>query len=99
MSLQTENQATPEGSTAGGGDFQENSTDRIRDTVTQAYSSVRPAIEQAREKVSRFGQQFKDRSSEITRNVDEQVHRSPWAYIGAIGVTGLLLGYILGRRS
>ncbi len=39
-----------------------------------------------------------DKVKEVAGDVDEHVHRNPWAYIGGTAVVGLLLGYILGRN-
>jgi ElaB/YqjD/DUF883 family membrane-anchored ribosome-binding protein len=40
------------------------------------------------------GEFIKDRA----KVVDDKVHNSPWPVVGGAFVTGLLLGYILGRK-
>ena len=39
-----------------------------------------------------------DKAREIAGDVDKNVHRNPWPYIGGMAVVGLLLGYILSRN-
>ena len=40
-----------------------------------------------------------DKACEVARGVDKSVHENPWPYIGGTAAVGLLLGYILGRKS
>jgi ElaB/YqjD/DUF883 family membrane-anchored ribosome-binding protein len=39
-----------------------------------------------------------EKARELAGDVDKNVHRNPWAYIGGTAVISLLLGYILGRN-
>jgi len=39
-----------------------------------------------------------EKTREIARDVDKDVHQNPWAYIAGSAVVGVLLGYILGRN-
>ena len=39
-----------------------------------------------------------EKAREIAGDVDKNVHRNPWPYIGGAAVVSLLLGYILGRN-
>jgi len=39
------------------------------------------------------------KSKELAGTIDDNVHRNPWPYLGGAAVGGLLLGYILGRKS
>ncbi|MCX7009009.1 MAG: hypothetical protein NTY53_17470, partial [Kiritimatiellaeota bacterium] len=40
-----------------------------------------------------------DKTCEVARGVDKSVHENPWPYIGGTAAVGLLLGYILGRKT
>lgn len=39
-----------------------------------------------------------DRATEVFEEVDENVRKNPWAYIGGAALGALLLGYILGSQ-
>jgi len=41
----------------------------------------------------------KQKVVDIATNIDESVHRSPWAYIGGTAAAALVCGFLLGRRQ
>ena len=63
--------------------------------ATVAEDRAAGLLEAAKEKLARGAEAVK----ETAKVVDEKVHSHPWPIIGAAFVGGVLLGYILGRRS
>lgn len=39
----------------------------------------------------------KQKVADVAGNLDESVHRNPWAYVGGTALAALLLGLLLGR--
>ncbi len=39
----------------------------------------------------------KQKVVDVATDIDESVHKNPWAYIGGVAVAGLLFGFLLGR--
>lgn len=40
-----------------------------------------------------------EKAREVADDVNQNVHRNPWSYIGGTAVVGLLLGFLLGRNG
>jgi ElaB/YqjD/DUF883 family membrane-anchored ribosome-binding protein len=62
--------------------------DRVSDATHRAADSVR-----------QYTQMGQDRVRDVASRLDENVHASPWSYIGGIAFGALILGYMLGRKS
>ena len=63
---------------------------------------VRDSINTMEERLKQKAHQIKETTGKKVRyavsQVDEDIHHHPWSYMGAIAVSSLLLGYILGRK-
>ncbi len=79
-----------------------------RDKKTELEAVVRSKYTDLTELMSALGDQVKSRAAarfeagkqkvvDVAGDVDESVHRNPWAYIGGAALAGLLLGLLLSR--
>lgn len=59
----------------------------IQRLLSDKYSHIKDAIMTG-----------KNQATEVFEEVDENVRKNPWAYIGGVAVGALLLGYILGSQ-
>lgn len=60
----------------------------IQELLSERYSHIRDVVMTG-----------KDKASEVFEEVDENVHKNPWAFIGGAALGALLLGYILGSQK
>lgn len=65
--------------------------DAAKERLVDTYGDVKT---KGVEFYSQSGEVIKDRAKVI----DDKVHNSPWPVVGGAFVTGVLLGYILGRK-
>ena len=74
-----------------------------------ASSTLKEKALAAKEKVAEKAGEFKSKGVEVynqsgevirerAKYVDDKVHNSPWPVVGGAFVSGILLGYILGRK-
>jgi len=74
----------------------------LREIIVEAESSVAKSLSDAKKHAVNAAVHAKDigveKAREIASDVDKNVHRNPWPYVGGMAVIGLLLGYILGRN-
>lgn len=79
-----------------------------RDRKSELEAAVRDKYADFKSLVSALGAEAKSRAVDkveagkqkavdVAKDVDESVHRNPWAFIGGAALTGLLLGLLLGR--
>ncbi len=83
-------------------EFQHLLTDKyahLKDAVLESEHTVAQALEAAKKRAVEAAAQAKEYGLEKAKQVDEQVHKNPWPYIGGAAGFGLLLGYILGRNN
>jgi ElaB/YqjD/DUF883 family membrane-anchored ribosome-binding protein len=74
----------------------------LKKVIVEAEGSLVQSLSDARKHAVEAAVHAKDvsveKAREIAGDVDKNVHRNPWPYIGGAAAVGLLLGYILGRR-
>lgn len=67
-----------------------------RSRIGGAFSET---AHRAADSARQYGQMGQERVRDMASRVDENVHASPWSYIGGIALGALILGYMLGRKS
>jgi ElaB/YqjD/DUF883 family membrane-anchored ribosome-binding protein len=63
-------------------------SEAFSETKRRATQSVREATHKGQEKIT-----------DMATRLDENVHASPWPFIGGVAVGALILGLLLGRRD
>lgn len=73
----------------------------LQEMVTDKYSNLKTALGGIAERWQHQSKEAYDRSrekvKELASEVDENVHKNPWPYIGGTALGFLILGYFLGR--
>ena len=73
----------------------------LRNVIVETEHSLVKSLSEARKHAVEAAAHAKDvsveKAREIAHDVDKNVHRNPWPYIGGAAAVGVLLGYILGR--
>ena len=64
---------------------------RVEESLAALKQRAAEAAHKAKETVER-------KTKEVAEEVDASVRTHPWQYIGGAALTGILLGYILGRN-
>ena len=54
-------------------------------------------IQQVRKATEETWAENSERIKEAASELDEQVHKNPWPYLGGVAIGALLLGFILGN--
>ena len=74
----------------------------LRDAIMEAEGGLARSLADAKKHATDAATHAKEvgveKAREIAGDVDKNVHRNPWAFIGGTAVISLLLGYILGRN-
>lgn len=73
--------------------------ERMVENVGNVKGSFGNVTTGAKEKVARFREVGGEKVKHAATQVDDNIHHHPWAYLGGIAVSSLLLGYILGKKS
>lgn len=50
-------------------------------------------------KIEDYGAHLKERGLQLSRQMTSRVKNNPWAFIGGASVAGVVVGYLLGRRT
>jgi ElaB/YqjD/DUF883 family membrane-anchored ribosome-binding protein len=69
----------------------------IRDVVQDAAERNRETFRRVKKQAERVWEDNSEKVREFAEDVDEQVHKNPWPYIGGAALAALLLGFILGN--
>ena len=74
----------------------------LKSLVVEAEGGLAKTLSAARKHAAEEAAHARDigieKAYEIAHDVDKNVHRNPWPFIGGTAVVGLLFGYILGRN-
>ncbi len=77
--------------------------DQFKEAVSDVGPGLRDSIQSSKEKVRYLADRAKDKTVEKTKEVshaiDDNVRSNPWSYLGAAAGSGLVLGFLLGRKS
>ena len=86
--------------------------DEIREMMSEKYhglkevllgSEIKHSFDSAKKSAAEAAAKAKDigeeKVKEFATQVDQNVHSSPWQFIGGAALFSLLLGYILGRKN
>lgn len=68
------------------------------DKATELRERAMTSLKRTREALHEAQDAVLERGRKAARATDDYVHDNPWQAIGIAGVTGLLLGLLLGRR-
>jgi ElaB/YqjD/DUF883 family membrane-anchored ribosome-binding protein len=75
----------------------------LKQVVGTASGSMKDSMDVVKRRAAEAATHARDvgeeKARELARNLDENVHRNPWPYVGGVAVAALLLGYILGRKN
>lgn len=64
-----------------------------------AKTKIIKRVAEAKESVEEMGEELSHRARKTAKMTDNYVHDEPWKAMGASAVVGLLLGFVLARRS
>jgi ElaB/YqjD/DUF883 family membrane-anchored ribosome-binding protein len=74
----------------------------LKNLIMENESSLVKSLSDAKKHASEAAMHAKEvsveKAKEMASDVDKNVHRNPWPFIGGAAVVSLLLGYILGRN-
>ncbi len=74
----------------------------LKDAFFSGKSSVGQAISdttrQYADRIRQASHMGQERARDMVAMLDENVHQSPWGYIGGVALGALILGFILGRK-
>jgi ElaB/YqjD/DUF883 family membrane-anchored ribosome-binding protein len=71
----------------------------LKSVLVDTEHSVAETLVAAQKRAAEALQHAREIGEQKAKAVDEHVHENPWMYIGGAALTGLLLGYILGRNK
>ncbi|HEX4780826.1 MAG TPA: DUF883 family protein [Usitatibacter sp.] len=67
--------------------------------LTEMKRRVQASIEAARKQLGELQVSVTDGAKAVASTTDEYVHENPWGAIGIGAAVGVLVGYLLARRS
>lgn len=74
-------------------------TNLTGDELQRAKAKLNQRIESAKNSMEGMGETIVNHARKTAESTNTYVHEQPWTAIGASAAVGLLLGYLLARRS
>lgn len=73
----------------------------IRETLTEVALSNREVLDRVKRVAAETIEEGQERAAETFEQIDSEVRKNPWPYLGGVAAGALLVGFILGssRRS
>lgn len=75
----------------------------LREMIHTRYDHLRSAVGGTAGKmqhdISAGYHQSVQKAKEVAEQIDENVHKNPWPYIGGVALGALVIGYIMGRSK
>lgn len=83
--------------------------DEIRDLIQKDFRHIRRAVSDLeepardlRDRLNEYARELRhsggEQARDVARRIDREVHSHPWAYMTGLGVSSLVLGFVLGRK-
>lgn len=69
------------------------------DELQEAKAKIQHRISMAKDSMEEVGDNLVKRTRQAADTANHYVHEQPWSVIGASAAIGLLMGYLLARRS
>lgn len=83
-------------------DLMANKYSNLKELVSDTEYDIKESLAIAKKRASDILSKATDigerRVKEVAAQLDDNVRANPWPYIGGVALTGLLIGYILGRK-
>jgi ElaB/YqjD/DUF883 family membrane-anchored ribosome-binding protein len=71
----------------------------IKDALTEVAMSNKDVLEEVKRVAQERIAEGREKVEEVISDVDSQVKRNPWPYIGGAAAAALLVGYIMGSSK
>ena len=71
----------------------------IKDALTEVAMQKKDVVDEVRRVAQERFEESQERIQEAVTDIDTQVKRNPWPYIGGAAVGALLIGYIMGSSK
>ncbi len=71
----------------------------IRETLTEVAVNNKDVMNQVRRVAAERLEEGQEKIQQAAEDLDREVHRNPWPYIGGVAAGAVLLGFILGTSS
>lgn len=76
-----------------------NKYQHIRETIQEAAADRAADFKRMRKQAQEAFEEGSERAKEVAADLDREVRKNPWPYIGGAAAGALLLGYILGASK
>lgn len=73
--------------------------EHVKDAFQEATEKSQKQFDQAKRMTEEFIEEGSQKAKETVSEVEKNIRKNPWPYIGGIAVVTLLVGYILGSSK